>query len=409
MNIRTRLCAAALSLTMILSLSACTQKQADDEVPEESPAVTENTGSDSLLPEDFTADTSAQDICLATTDIPGDFELFTVDGVPVTAYSYLYWLTYTISYMENALASYGMSVDWTADESLIGMVKEDAASAAARYALIESKAKALGYDMTDEQRSELESSLALTAQYVGGEEALLNELRKSGVDYDTFYQINAVSYYYTQLENGLFPDAPTDAEMDTYIEENDVLRAKHILLMTVDSSTREPLDDETIAQKKASAESILAQLRSSSDLAAEFDTLMNQYSEDPGLAYYPDGYVFTAGEMVAEFEDATRALKYGQVSDIVECDSTGYHIILRLDPDTEDLRSEYASQRMSDQITAWSDEAEIVFSEEYDAFNIPLFYERYIAYQEAFDAEDAAQAAADQADDTADTQADSAQ
>lgn len=409
MNIRTRLCAAALSLTMILSLAACTSKQTTDELPEESPAVSQDTGSTSLLPDDFTADTAAQDICLATTGIPGDFELFTVDGTPVTAYSYLYWLTYTISYMENALASYGMAVDWTSDETLLEMVREDAASASARYALIEAKAKELGFDMTDEQRAELESSLALTAQYVGGEDALLDELRKSGVDYDTFYQINAVSYYYTQLQNGLFPNAPTDAEMDAYIEENDLLRAKHILLMTVDSSTREPLDEETIAQKKASAESILSQLQSSSDLMGDFDALMNEYSEDPGLLYYPDGYEFTAGEMVSEFEAATRELEYGQISGIVECDSTGYHIILRLDPDTEDLRSEYESQRMSDQITAWSDEAEIIFSEEYNTLSIPLFYETYIAYQDAFDAEEAAQTDADAAADASDPQADSAQ
>lgn len=409
MNIRSRLCAAALALTMILSLTACTQKQADDESPEESLPVAEDTASGSLLPEDFTADTSAQDICLATTGIPGDFALATVNGAPVTAYSYLYWLTYTIAYMESAMASYGLNMDWNADPTLTDMLKEDALAAAVRYSLIESKAKALGYDMTDEQRTALENALAETAQYAGGEDIFLDELRKSGMDYDTFYRLNATSYYYAQLEAGLFPDPATDAEIDTYIEENDVLRAKHILLMTVDSSTREPLDDETIAQKKAAAETVLAQLRASSDPAAEFDALMTQYSEDPGLAYYPDGYVFTAGEMVAEFENATRALEYGQVSDIVESASTGYHIILRLDPDTEDLRSEYEGQRMSNQIMAWSDEAEIVLSEEYNALNVPLFYETFLAYQDAFDAEDAAKAADEQAGDASVSQSDSAQ
>ena len=54
------------------------------------------------------------------------------------------------------------------------------------------------------------------------------------------------------------------------------------------------------------------------------------------------GYVFTAGEMVAEFEEGTRALEFGAVSGIVES-SYGYHIIMRVELDpkaTMDINSE---------------------------------------------------------------------
>jgi parvulin-like peptidyl-prolyl isomerase len=56
---------------------------------------------------------------------------------------------------------------------------------------------------------------------------------------------------------------------------------------------------------------------------------MTANTEDPGVASYPDGYLFQSGEMVAEFEDATAALEIGQVSGIVET-TYGYHIIYRI-------------------------------------------------------------------------------
>ena len=61
-----------------------------------------------------------------------------------------------------------------------------------------------------------------------------------------------------------------------------------------------------------------------------FGRLADEYSEDPGRQTNPDGYIFTPGTMVQEFESATEALKYGEISGIVESDY-GYHIILRKD------------------------------------------------------------------------------
>ena len=44
---------------------------------------------------------------------------------------------------------------------------------------------------------------------------------------------------------------------------------------------------------------------------------------------YPEGYTYTPGTMVPEFEDAAAALEDYAISDIVET-SYGYHIIMRL-------------------------------------------------------------------------------
>ena len=79
-----------------------------------------------------------------------------------------------------------------------------------------------------------------------------------------------------------------------------------------------------LVSDEALAEEILAKITGGED----FDKLMNEYSEDPGLVSYPDGYIFTTGEMVQEFEDAAFAIEIGTISDIVKTDY-GYHIIKR--------------------------------------------------------------------------------
>lgn len=112
----------------------------------------------------------------------------------------------------------------------------------------------------------------------------------------------------------------TDEEMQNYYDEAEGYGSKHILLLHCE-------DEAEDADKKALAQSILERIRNGED----FDTLMKEYSEDPGLATYPDGYVGTRGDMVAEYENAARALKVGEVSNVVETDF-GYHIIMRIEP-----------------------------------------------------------------------------
>ena len=47
-----------------------------------------------------------------------------------------------------------------------------------------------------------------------------------------------------------------------------------------------------------------------------------------------NGYYFTHGEMVKEYEDAAFALEIGAISDVIET-ADGFYIIQRLEPQTE--------------------------------------------------------------------------
>jgi parvulin-like peptidyl-prolyl isomerase len=128
----------------------------------------------------------------------------------------------------------------------------------------------------------------------------------------------------------------TDDEAKTYytehpsdFEQPELIHVRHILLMTIDPSTRPPtpLSTNAIAQKRKQIENIRQQIVS----GADFATLAKQYSEDPG-SKEQGGELrqFSRGEMVPEFESAAFALQTNQVSDVITS-QYGFHIIKLLD------------------------------------------------------------------------------
>ena len=140
--------------------------------------------------------------------------------------------------------------------------------------------------------------------------ALLGNAAKLMYDY-------ALAITYT---NSLQPDVDASAIKKIYSEN--YIRAKHILILTSDEATGEPFDATKKAEARALADDLLRRIKK----GADFDTLVANFSQDPGSKSQPDGYVFTKGEMVKPFEDAAFSLKIGEVSSVIETDY-GYHII----------------------------------------------------------------------------------
>ena len=108
-------------------------------------------------------------------------------------------------------------------------------------------------------------------------------------------------------------------------EEPEKAHARHILLMTIDTSTRPPtpLATNTIAAKRKTADEVLKRAKAGEDFAK----LAKEFSEDP-TSKDAGGELqkFGRGEMMAEFEAAAFALSPGQVSDVVQT-MYGFHII----------------------------------------------------------------------------------
>lgn len=130
---------------------------------------------------------------------------------------------------------------------------------------------------------------------------------------------------------------------EAYVEDKDLeeaflkdysnkLRVKHILI-----STQEQTDDkgETVpAKSEAEALKIANEVIGKLNAGEDFDKLIDEYDEDPGMES-GGFYVFGDGEMVPEFETASKNLEIGKHTTEAVKTSYGYHIIKRYEITTD--------------------------------------------------------------------------
>lgn len=277
----------------------------------------------------------------------------TCNGRDVRWDEYFYWASYNAAQVENYInnmAMYGLSMSWDdpwgqdTDQSFAEYVPVSAEEQIRQVNCIEDFAAENNVVLGDEILAEMEEQLKSTIASVCGEDATEEEfneyLDQAFMTRELYDRMNKINYLYQQGyiqlfgENGELVD---DAAAIAYLEDNAYISANHILLMTVDSTTGEALDDETVAAQEQKAQEIAKELQAIEDpqqLLTRFAELKEEYCEDTGKVTYPDGYTFTPGTMVTEFEDACNALEDYQVSDPI-LTTYGYHIIIRLplDPD----------------------------------------------------------------------------
>lgn len=309
-----RILAAALSLALLCSLAACGSKDG------------------------FGTGKVKEGVCYQLTGISPDAAAMKVDGVEVPMDMYFYNLCYTASYMESYLNMYGMDLDWSMElqegMTILDAVKDGALSNTKGYAVIEAMAKENNVILSEEDIAAIEETRQSVIEELGGEENYRAELAKVGLSEESYARMSRSDYLYNALAELAATEGsslyPSDEQLVARAAEQGYMTADHILLLTRDMSTYQELDEETVAQKKELAEELLQKLQDydGDDLTAYFTELADEYSEDSGRAYNPEGYTFPSGQMVEEFESAAAALAEGEVSGIVES-YYGYHIILR--------------------------------------------------------------------------------
>ena len=342
--------------------------------------------------------TGVTDPYLATAGVAGDAVVASAGEYEILAADYLYWLNGAVeSYLEQYAALGITELPWDMDVGGMTMeeaVTQSALEAAAFYRILPEMGAAEGLSVSQETLDEIDSQLAVLGdEGEAREHSLWYQMLTSAV----YTRVYEAAVMYTQLQERYFGEAsgdyPTDAEVLAYAQEQmGVYRAKHILLLTKDMSqtvTNEdgttgyaPLDEATIAEKKALADDLLAQLRAAEDPIALFDQLMNEYSEDTGLESNPDGYTTVKGQMVPAFEETALALKDGEISGVVESDY-GYHIILRLPLDPADYRGSLITSRMQERSDQWLADEGVQTTDAYAQIDPPAFREKVESLQAA--------------------------
>jgi len=213
---------------------------------------------------------------------------------------------------------------------------------------------------------EIKASKSIKEQFKGqfGGEAGYKEFLKANALEDGFVQMLCDSMLYSnKLSEKIEAEEVTDEKVSAYYEENKeelsktYRRAKHVLILTKNMETGEVLSQEEQDAAKLQAEMILENAKS----GADFDALVSEYSQDPGSATNPDGYIFTDGEMVIEFQDGVDALGYGEFG-LVKSDF-GYHVLQRLELSPElmgdKIKSALVAELLESKMDAWAEEYEI--------------------------------------------------
>lgn len=167
---------------------------------------------------------------------------------------------------------------------------------------------------------------ALYTQY-GGKESFEALLPQSGYTPEMYRYIQMMNYIYSKACDVLGGE-PTAEEIEKYYDENkdtafafDGVRAKHVLIMPEQDEDGKITDEQwKAAEKKAKKVYELAKN------GTDFDSLIAEYNQDPGVKSNPDGYTFGKGQMVQEFEDKCYSMNVGEVSEPVKTDY-GYHVI----------------------------------------------------------------------------------
>lgn len=202
-------------------------------------------------------------------------------------------------------------------KKMTDIIKEEALEQLVEQKVAANEAKKEGMSLSDEDKQSIDDSKSSMIKNMGGKEEYEKVLKSYGLTEKTYDALIEENTLYSQFYNQKIEEMTvTDEEAQTEFENN-YIRAKHILI-TVDTET-------TDEAAQAKANDLLNQIKG----GADFDTLMNENSKDPGLQSQPDGYIFTDnGAMIKEFQDAAFALEVGQVSEVVKT-TAGYHIIKR--------------------------------------------------------------------------------
>ena len=333
-----------------------------------------------------TAVAAEESFTFLTTGLSPGTAIATVNGEHViTIDDYLFWLALYL----DTYRSQGYPIDWGMQEGLEAEFKEMILQVTSMYSFLARHVAELGLtlDEADEAQvqAEIEGLKASMGEDFGFWVSNMYRDEESFLATQRSMYASDLIYDYYFGEGG--KNVPAEAEYEDYArrsEEYGVYMAKHILLRTVDDARQQLSEEEQqLAYEQVCA--IYDRLIAAGADEASFDKEMFEYSQDPGLASFPDGYEFGPNEMVPEFEYGTLALAPGEMSEVIES-SFGYHIIFRLPVymSSARLRSEVLGSLWNVWIEEMEQGLDVQTNELWDALDISTVDELRMAQNEAY-------------------------
>lgn len=191
--------------------------------------------------------------------------------------------------------------------------------------LLEQTASSAGIAVSDDELDEL---IQTDIDAVGGRATFEERLQNNGMTEEEYREKVRSSLTAQRLQMQVAEEVPDTLEH---------VHARHILVDARDE-----------------AEAILTQLRE----GADFGTLAQTYSNDVStrdrggdLGFFPRGLL-----LVPELEDAAFALDLGQISDVIESNLLGFHIIQVLEREDRLLDALDAELVRANHIRSWREE-----------------------------------------------------
>ena len=260
-------------------------------------------------------------------------EIATVNGRVVTKAEFMYYLETVKQQMISESGATDLEGFW--DAEIDGVKASEAAKTKAleemlRIEMACIKAEEQGLSISADDIKNIRATVKTTDRTQKAE--IDQWLDVTGLSHEQFIDLlekTTLANLYVSELNTADPEllAPSDEEVKAAYEQ-DYVHVKHILISNTEETAEgaEARDPEVVkADKLKIAEDVLAKAKKGSN----FDSLVKEYGEDPGMEQSPDGYTFTKGTMVAAFETASYALAVGEISDLVETEF-GWHIIKKL-------------------------------------------------------------------------------
>ncbi|MGL5440547.1 MAG: peptidylprolyl isomerase [Filifactoraceae bacterium] len=203
------------------------------------------------------------------------------------------------------------------NKDLIKQVKDDALSTLQYNVATMKFAKEKKIELSSDDMEKVKSEINDSVKQLG-KENFDKALAESYLTTDLYNYVVKQGVLKEKVYSKLFTGSGeySISESDLLKASKDYIHAKHILIK---------VDNEDWAAGEAKANEVYKKAVAGED----FDSLVKEFGQDPGMEQSPDGYYFKEGQMVENFYNGAKALDINQISKPIKT-NYGYHIILRL-------------------------------------------------------------------------------